>query len=195
MFVCTLLCSACWLTGLFWFTSQIPRLAAADPRAEIAIVLTGGPGRMDYGMTLLADQHVGAVFISGVGKGVSTGDILRLLSPSLRRRIPAAGNTVFLGDDAVNTIGNAEETRRWLQGKPYRTALLVTSNYHMPRSLSEFREAIPEVTWLPAPVIDSDFRETPWMIHPESRRLVLSEYHKFLMSKLRHWFLSATEAP
>ena len=43
----------------------------------------------------------------------------------------------MLGREADNTHGNARETAGWMRGEGYRSLRLVTSWYHMRRSLLE----------------------------------------------------------
>lgn len=193
MLLWLVLCAGLWAGGLLWFASQIPTLPASDISADAIVVLTGGSGRLEYGLELLAGGHGKEIFISGVSKGVTRQDIVRQSSAATQKILAKGGNdTIFLGDDAVNTIGNAEETKRWLSKRGTRSLALVTSNYHMPRSLSEFHEALPGLQIIPAPVFSDDVSMQRWLTDDASRHIILSEYHKYLASKLRHWFVSAT---
>lgn len=188
-----LIAVAAWGGGLFWFVGQIPTGPAREVKADLIVVLTGGAGRLDYGLMLLADGNAKALFVSGVSKGVTKQDIIRQAAPETQRTLWRSGHdAIFLGDHAVNTIGNAEETKRWLAKRDFETIALVTSNYHMPRSLSEFKEVLPSMTIIPAPVFSDDVDILHWWSDEESRKLILSEYHKYIASKLRHWFVSAT---
>ena len=77
----------------------------------------------------------------------------------------------------------------------YQSILLVTSNYHLLRSVNEFEELMPGLNITPVPVISDDFNIDNWWQNAESRRLLLSEYHKYLASELRHWFVSVVRHP
>lgn len=170
-----------WFFGLVWFIQQIPKSKNDFPASpEMAIVvLTGGGGRLEYGLQLLAEHRGKVLFISGVGEKVTVSDILRLAPDDTVSKINESN--IVIGHQAENTIGNAEEIKNWLKDMPYKKILLVTSNYHMPRSLLELSTALPSVTFIPAPVIAGD------------NDLLLSEYHKYIASKLRHLFVSATK--
>ena len=186
-------CAGIWLGGFIWFGLQVPTTPAKDPMGDAIIVLTGGAGRLEYGLELLVQNKGKVLFISGVAKEVRLGDIIRQASPETRRMIKRMKpQPVYLGARAQNTIGNAEESRDWLEGKQYQRLILVTSSYHMPRSLSEFRVTLPEMTLIPAPVFHPNAGSGNWLLDKESRNLLLSEYHKYLASKLRHWIVSAT---
>lgn len=189
---CFALIISAWLLGLGWFVAQIPTQATDDDEDTAAIVvLTGGAGRLEYGLELLAAGRGEQLFISGVGPGTTLDDVLKKTSPDARqiiRNMPY--NAVVLGPVAVNTIGNAEETAAWITKHKFKSLRLVTSNYHMPRSLNELHQAMPDVTIIADPVFPDDFKVAGWWSDEHSRTLVLSEYHKYLASVLRLWLIS-----
>jgi uncharacterized SAM-binding protein YcdF (DUF218 family) len=181
IFLSFIFVSFIWFSGLQWFSSKIPQDKNTFPEnsADAIVVLTGGNGRLEYGLQLLA-QHKGKVlFISGVGEKVTITDILQQVPDSARKKISEAD--IVIGHRAENTIGNAQEIKEWLEKTSYKKIILVTSNYHIPRSLLELSAAIPTISIITAPVIAHD------------NELLLSEYHKYLASKLRHIFISATQ--
>jgi uncharacterized SAM-binding protein YcdF (DUF218 family) len=177
-------CLTVWFGGLVWFTGQIPQTKTDPTPADAIVILTGGKGRLDYGLSLLVKGKGRIAFISGV-HGINTPAALtRILPAGLQSELGALPpDAITLGREAENTIGNAEETVGW--GKTHRihSLILVTSNYHMPRALSEFKQIMPLVTVIPAPSFDG-----------YDIRLLLSEYHKYLASKFRHWLVSTTES-
>ncbi len=69
---------------------------------------------------------------------------------------------VDLDHSAVNTVGNAAETRRWAQGPRFRSLIVVTSNYHMPRTMAELGRQLPDVALIPFPVVSDKLRAEPW---------------------------------
>jgi len=196
LFTSILLCFLIWASGFLWFALQIPSQQAINPSADIIVALTGGSGRLDYSLQLLADKRADSLFVSGVSEGVTVKDIIHQASPKLRSAFEIiSAPPIYLGDNAKNTIGNAEETRSWFKNNTYKSMILVTSNYHMPRSLSEFHEVLPGVIIIPAPVFMGDFKTQGWLFNEDSRKLIFSEYHKYIVSKLRHLFVSATQKP
>jgi uncharacterized SAM-binding protein YcdF (DUF218 family) len=193
-FIWFLLCLTIWLLGLNWFIGQIPTQAQEDDRpVDAIIVLTGGSGRLDYGLTLLLKGKARALFVSGAGSGTTVNDIVQQASPDLRQWVAAqhAPLPIYLGHQAKNTIGNAEETARWIHSQHYQTIRLVTANYHLPRSINEFEEVMPGVTIIPTPVFPDDFKLEGWWNDPYSRTMMLLEYHKYLASEIRHWLVAA----
>lgn len=170
-----------WLGGLIWFAAQIPKTPSKLPDNSDAaiIVLTGGAGRMEYGLQLLAQHKGGTLFVSGAGEKVTVADIVKQAPDDIEKSL--SESDIAIGHRAENTIGNAEEIKKWLKSSHYKNIILVTSNYHMPRSLLEIKTTLPTINIIPAPVISGD------------SELLLSEYHKYIASKLRHLFVSATQ--
>lgn len=177
---------ACWLSGLMWFAYQLPANNKNIPNADAIIVLTGGKNRLNYGLELLAENKAPDLFITGVHEKITAPDLLNLAPGILRDRIAKrVDKHVILGRKAWNTIGNAEETSTWLQNRNIKHIILVTSNYHMPRSLQEFRYYIPNVKITAAPVPVKAYNPISWWLSNHYRRLVFSEFHKYLVSRLR----------
>lgn len=179
-----------WCGGLYWFVAQIPVLPSIPPHADAIVVLTGGAGRLELGLNLLMDGKATKLFVSGANQQVSYDDIVRLAPVNYRDAISnMAGWKIVLGNNAENTIGNAAETEAWLEKEHYKHIILVTSNYHMPRSLSEFHQTMPYLAISPVAVIPSEVGDFFWWLDSNYRPLVLSEYYKYIIGKLRHWAL------
>jgi len=90
---------------------------------------------------------------------------------------------IVLGHVANSTIGNAEETGDWMRAEGLHSLRLVTANYHMPRSLLEFRHAMPDIAIVPNPVFPADSPDS-WRDWPEVARAVALEYEKYLLAWL-----------
>jgi uncharacterized SAM-binding protein YcdF (DUF218 family) len=169
-----------WTVGLVAFVHTIPAESASpEVVTDTIVVLTGGELRVDYGFKLLAGEKARSLFISGVGKGVTVRDLLRANAlPSLAKKVSENPGIVTLDYAASDTHHNAEETEKFMRLRGYQSMRLVTAGYHMPRSLLEFRLAMPDVEIVPDPVTPPNFRRDQWWRHDTTRRLLLSEYHK-----------------
>jgi uncharacterized SAM-binding protein YcdF (DUF218 family) len=168
-----------FLSGLARYVASIPRAAATSHQATDAIVvLTGGGGRLEEGLALLERDLARTMFVSGVHPGIEVAELLRR-APDAPARLSCC---VVLGHLAVDTRGNATETAAWAKVTGVRSLRLVTSNYHIARSMIEFRAAMPGVTVephpIPAPGIDFD----GWWYRPRTLRLVAGEYVKLLLA-------------
>ena len=173
-----------WLGGLVWFAEGIPdSVADRDSRTDAVVVLTGGAGRLRAGVDLLARKQAGKLFVSGVYRGVDVQQILRLL----RRRQGELDCCMVLGHAADDTRGNAAETARWMREEKFTSLRLVTSNYHMRRSLLEFRRAMPGLRIVPHPTFQPGFMANGWWNWPGTLQLVVTEYSKYLVVLMRPW--------
>ena len=106
------------------------------------------------------------------------------------REFTQASSTLFeccvdIGHDAIDTIGNANETARWISDHGYRRVLVVTNNYHMPRSLLELRRSDNRTEFLSYPVVNSDLKSRNWLSEPIVMKTMLWEYVKYSAAKLR----------
>lgn len=171
-----------YCAGLLWFVELIPRGQEDDGASTDAIVvLTGGAARVATGLELLRQGRARKLLVSGVYRGVDVQELLRT-----QRQSPGALECcISLGYEAGTTEGNAAEARDWARREGVSSLRLVTSSYHMPRSLIEFRRAMPGMAIVPHPVIPESFRRDEWWAWPGSMRLVVGEYHKLVAALLR----------
>jgi len=171
-----------WLGGFLWFAARLPEaVAAPERRTDAIVVLTGGSGRVDQGLRLLQERRAARLFVSGVYPGV---DVAELLGTATEAS-PDLACCIEIGYDAHSTRGNATETARWIAKREIRSLRLVTAAYHMPRSLLEFRHRMPDVTIVPHPVFPAHVKQKTWWRWPGSAYLLLQEYNKYLVTRLR----------
>ncbi len=168
---------AAWLGGLFWYAGRIPaEPAGTTERTDAIVVLTGGTGRLSEGLKLLADGRGERLLVSGVYRGIDVDALLQLA----RRKPDDVECCITIGYAADNTAGNARETAEWIRSADNRSLRLVTANYHMPRSLLEFRRALPDVRIIAHPVFPEAFKRECWWCGRNSALLVASEFLKYL---------------
>ncbi len=174
--------SLVWASGLYRFSQLIPQpLPDNQVATDAIVVLTGGAGRVGEGLSLLERGLAKKLFVSGVYRGVDVQELLKVA-----RRAP--GNLeccIALGYAADNTRGNARETADWMRRENISSIRIVTASYHMPRSLLEFRRALPaDVRIVPHPVFPDGFPTESWWRNVSAMRLAISEYHKYLLARL-----------
>jgi uncharacterized SAM-binding protein YcdF (DUF218 family) len=171
-----------WSAGLILFARHAGRLPADDGRhTDAVVVLTGGSGRLAAGLALLAEERADKLFVSGVYRGVEVAELL-----AISRRAPGELECcIVLGYSAGDTAGNARETAEWIRRQGYGSLRLVTSDYHMPRSLVEFRRWLPNAEIVPHPVSSASVHLEDWWRWPGTALLLATEYSKFLVSVMR----------
>ncbi|MDE2377956.1 YdcF family protein [Bradyrhizobium sp.] len=168
--------------GFVAFLSQLRGAEVVpDRRADGIVVLTGGSSRVSDAMVLLAAGYGKRLLISGVHPTSTANDISRTL-PENQSFMTCC---VDLDRSAVSTRGNAAETRRWAHERGFKSLIVVTSNYHMPRAIVEFSHAMPDTGLIPFAVVGDKWREEPWWTSPSTLRLLLSEYVKYVAAELR----------
>src|SRR3954471_8720007 len=120
--------------GFIAFLSQLRGVETQPARnADGIVVLTGGSSRVSDAMELLAGGYGKRLLISGVHPTNAASDISR----SLPDNQSLLNCCVDLDRSAVNTRSNAAETRRWARERGFKSLIVVTSNYHMPRAIVE----------------------------------------------------------
>jgi uncharacterized SAM-binding protein YcdF (DUF218 family) len=168
--------------GFLWFVRQLPVVEAAPPRtADGIVVLTGSAFRIGDALDLLASGHGRRLLITGVHPATRPGEISRMM-PEHRRWFACC---VDLDHSATNTIGNAIETRRWAAGQGFKSLIVVTSDFHMPRTMTELTHQLPGVTLVPFPVTSERVRLDAWWSNPTIARLLFSEYLKYIVAVVR----------
>jgi uncharacterized SAM-binding protein YcdF (DUF218 family) len=168
--------------GFVGFLSQLrgAEVKPASP-ADGIVVLTGGSSRVSDAMELLAGGYGTRLLISGVHPTSAASDISRSLSDNQS----LLGCCVDLDRSAVNTRSNAAETRRWVHERGFKSLIVVTSNYHMPRAIVELSHAMPDIRLIPFAVVGEKWRDEPWWTSGATVRLLLSEYVKYVAAEVR----------
>jgi len=164
--------AAAWVLGFGFYIVSLP--TSADPakatQSDAVIVLTGGAGRLDAGVRLMEARSAGRMLISGVNPVVTPAELTALTG---------ADDGLFaccvdLDHASPDTAGNAIESAKWARTHGFSSIILVTADYHMPRSLILFRQALPEAT-ITAFAVDGD-----WPLG-----LLAKEYNKYLVTLVR----------
>jgi uncharacterized SAM-binding protein YcdF (DUF218 family) len=152
-----------------------------ERKADGIVVLTGGSSRVSDAMELLAAGYGKRLLISGVHPTIAAADISR----SVQEGQGLFHCCVDLDHSAVNTRSNALETKRWAKERGFKSLVVVTSNYHMPRAIVELSHAMPDIALVPFSVVGDKWRDEPWWSSGATFRLVLYEYVKYIAAALR----------
>lgn len=157
---------------LFAFTLGKPAPSGAGA-SDAAVVLTGGPGRIEHAIDVLKMRKARRLLVAGVDPAVT--------KPDLARRIAGSSSwlacCVDLGSESVDTRSNAEEAGRWLAKHDYHSLRLITSDWHMRRARYEFEK-----------VLGSKYVLVTDAVRTEPSFLTLfGEYNKYLLRRLAVW--------
>lgn len=168
--------------GFVWFSFSIPNDEVQLGReADGIVVLTGAAARIPDAIELLASQRGKRLLITGVHRATSAREIARL-TPLYSKYFTCC---IDLDKSALNTFGNALETKRWTHEHNFTSLIVVTSNWHMPRAMAELAHQLPEVTLVAYPVISEKVKTEPWWQYADTARLLFAEYLKYLFAHVR----------
>jgi uncharacterized SAM-binding protein YcdF (DUF218 family) len=168
-----------WGAGLLAFAARVSDSTPAPdpPHSDGIVALTGASSlRIEAATELLEQGLAERLLISGVNREATRAQVRQATSTAGR----AFDCCVDLGFQAENTVGNAHETSAWARYHRYRTLIVVTADYHMPRALLELKGAMPEVTLHAYPVATQTLDVRHWYATPEAARRMVIEYSKYL---------------
>ncbi|MBR1841429.1 MAG: YdcF family protein, partial [Alphaproteobacteria bacterium] len=158
------------------------RTVDEEKNTDAIVVLTGGRNRITEGINLLNQKRAPILFISGVSQDVKIGELEKRLSVYADDE-----SRIVLGYKATNTIENASEVSDWIKQNDIKSVRLVTSNYHIPRSIAELETYHLPIQIIIHPVY-SKYVKKEWWKHWGSFKLIATEYNKFLFVTVRNLF-------
>ena len=168
--------------GFGWFVFNIAGdEVTLDTRADGIVALTGAAARIPDAIELLATDRGKRLLITGVHRATSSKEIARL-TPLYSRYFTCC---IDLDRSALNTFGNALETKRWARAHNFNSLIVVTSNWHMPRAMAELAHQLPDVTLIAYPVISEKVKTEPWWSSLDTARFLFAEYLKYVLALAR----------
>jgi len=174
------LVGALLVASFLWFIWLIPNEEIVlDAKADGIVVLTGGSSRIADAVELLASKRGRRLLISGVNPTTRQQEIARLM-PEYKKIFDCC---VDLDRSALNTVGNAIETRRWAKEQGFNSLIVVTSNYHIPRAMAELAHQLPDVSLIAFPVVTQKLGDMP--TNAATARLLFFEYLKYMVAQAR----------
>ncbi len=181
---------AAFLLGFLAFCTLIVDEPGDIGRADGIVALTGGESRISEAVKLLALGNGRRLLISGVNPATTRRELVSLM-PDTRMLFRCC---IDMDKVARDTIGNADETRVWMEKRRFRSLIVVTSSYHMPRSYAELRRALPEAELIPYPVKPRSVDVHAWWSNSATLQLLASEYVKFMPALARCVFSEITHS-
>lgn len=172
-----LLSAALLAMGLASYTGYVLLASEQEPeRADAIVALTGGAGRLEKAIDLLKQNKGKRLLISGVHPGYGPLTLERRYKLS-KQQIACC---VDLDSRALNTVANATQTAEWAHRHGFDSLIIVTSAYHMPRTMLEMRRAAPEIHLQGQLVTRSDRSLITRLFDWNNVHLLTKEYGKLL---------------
>jgi uncharacterized SAM-binding protein YcdF (DUF218 family) len=160
-----------WALGFVGFAAILPQ-PIGPGRSDVAVVLTGGKGRIARALEAERRGWVGKVLVAGVDPEVRAAEF----AAGYRVEDATMACCVTLERTSVDTRSNAREAALWLTANRAKSVRLVTSDWHMRRAAWEFAQVLPQGTVIARDAVRSQ----------PSFKVLFVEYHKWLARRIAH---------
>ena len=157
------------------------------------VILTGGANRIKDGLKIIEDfknsKNINyKILVSGTGMGFTKSSLKKKLGPNFNSQLIQC--CIDLDSVSKNTLTNASETFKWTNKNDIKEFILITSNYHMPRAILEFKNVMPNLKIYTYAITPKKHDIENWLSSYQTFSLVFTEYCKFIIANLRIKFFS-----
>ena len=157
------------------------------------VILTGGANRIKDGLKIIEDFKSSKninykILVSGTGMGFTKSSLKKKLGPNFNSQLIQC--CIDLDGVSKNTLTNASETFKWTSKNDIKEFILITSNYHMPRAILEFKNVMPNLKIYTYAITPKKHDIENWLSSYQTFSLVFTEYCKFIIAGLRIKFFS-----
>ena len=154
----------------FYFIPAINKTYEFPKKVQGIAVLTGGKGRIEKALSIFNNYPESKLIISGVHKKVSLDNIISKSSYNK--------SSIFIDKASESTLQNAIEIVRWANENSLEHVLIITSYYHMPRSMLLLNYFGKDINFYPIPVSQKLTNNNKI----KGNIFLFEEYFKFLLS-------------
>lgn len=165
------------LVVLFFCAGRFLPLSEAPKQADVIIILSGGAGRVEQGVKLYQEGYAPKLLLSN-SKEI-TGPAGDMRETALSLGIPESA--ILTEDAAESTYQNAQLTLPIMQQHGFKSAIVVSSDFHMRRVKFIFdhvyKKSGIELTYIGA---DSGYHAKTWWGDRYSRETTFNEYIKMI---------------
>ena len=164
-----------------------------DIESPNIVILTGGANRIKDGLKIIEDfknsKNINyKILVSGTGMGFTKSSLKKKLGPNFNSQLIQC--CIDLDGVSKNTLTNASETFKWTNKNDIKEFILITSNYHMPRAILEFKNVMPNLKIYTYAITPKKHDIENWLSSYQTFSLVFTEYCKFIIAGLRIKFFS-----
>ena len=139
-------------------------------------VLTGGKGRINLGLELFNKNKNLRLIISGVDKKVS---VKSIIPNDIKNK-----TRITIDKDSETTYENAKIINEWTSKYKLQNVTIITSYYHMPRSMMLIQLLTPTINFYAYPVEKNVSYKTSFKENMKYYFFLTEEYIKYLVSHL-----------
>ena len=157
------------------------------------VILTGGANRIKDGLKIIEYfknlKNINyKILVSGTGVGFTKSSLKKKLGPNFNSQLIQC--CIDLDGISKNTLTNATETFKWTIKNDIKEFILITSNYHMPRAILEFKNVMPNLKIYTYVITPKKHDIENWLSSYQTFSLVFTEYCKFIIAGLRIKFFN-----
>ena len=157
------------------------------------VILTGGANRIKDGLKIIEDFKNSKkinykILVSGTGIGFTKSSLKKKLGPNFNSQLIQC--CIDLDSVSKNTFTNASETFKWTNKNDIKEFILITSNYHMPRAILEFKNVMPNLKIYTYAITPKKHDIENWLSSYQTFSLVFTEYCKYIVASFRIKFFS-----
>ena len=180
---------AIFFIQLFFFKEKVLSFQKYNnTKSSNIVILTGGTNRIKDGLNIInhfdkSKRTKFKILVSGTGKGFSKNSLIKQIGPSFNPKLIEC--CIYLDSVSKNTFTNAIETSKWANRNDLKEFILITSNYHMPRAILEFKNVMPNHKIYTFPITPRKHNIKEWMRSYETFSLIFKEFCKYIVSNLR----------
>lgn len=161
---------------------ETPSTVSGCQKADVIIAISGGDttSRTQKAIDLYMNGWADKLIFSGAASdksGPSNAAVMR--EQALDEGVPLSA--ISVEEQSETTRQNAEKTKDMLQDENIKSAILVTSRYHMKRAMLEFQNRAPNIVFRAGPADVDNQWSAWWWISPYGWFLASSEFVKIII--------------
>ena len=178
-FIILILFISYFFVGLFNFKEKILSLEKSkNITSSNIVILTGGSNRIKEGLKIVNDINKLTktdfkILISGTGKGFTKATLKKILTSDFNLKLVEC--CIELESISKDTYSNASETYKWTKKNDIDNIILITSNYHMPRAILEFKNRMPNQQFFTYPITPKNHDVKNWLNSLDTVSLIFIE--------------------
>tara|TARA_Y100001954_G_C15602204_1_gene498551 strand:- start:117 stop:683 length:567 start_codon:yes stop_codon:yes gene_type:complete len=162
------------ITGYIYFLKHINSLKVnTESNIKAIAVLTGDKGRIELGVQMLEKNLDAKLFISGVYKKSNLNNIISKKNMQ---------NRISIDKISESTIENAKEIILWAKSNSFKEISVITSYYHMPRSILLLNHYESDIKYNQYPVQKKNYNNSNFTNVIKKNFFLYEEFFKFVVT-------------
>ena len=180
------------IVAVFWLVARSAKMLIIDDpeRADVILVLAGETDRRPAkALELLSKGFARDVIFNLPANAVIYGTTYQELAQRWAESQPQSKSLHVCPIQGLSTKAESLDTAACLRNVQARSVLIVTSDFHTRRALSEFRKELPEFTFHVAAAYDpTQFGEQWWRYRQWAKTNVSEWFRLFWWELVDRWF-------